>query len=310
MTLALRTMHDRVLVRKVAHVVSDGGILIPQHAQPNSAEWYGARTIRGEYTVEGEVIAVGPGPECVEPREIAGLVTAAGIALEEWEAVRDSAVVAAAIDRVGVRIGETIRSLRAASTPSADVRPGDRVFWPSWVQKWETRIDVGGPDGAEDLVEIKGDDLVAVMRDGEIVPLRHRILVHHERVPDRLGRFYVPEDAQKKTFWARVAAVGAGRILRDGKRVPNDVKVGDRVYLFEHGETRITINGADNIVMRIDDVLAVDEDPPALARIEVVPVELDAIGQLVGAVPQPVAEPEPAVYADGMPMITFGRSTT
>lgn len=248
MTLPLRTMHDRVLVRRVRHAVSDGGIIIPEGHGP-AQEWHGSQTVRGEFTVEGEVIAVGPGPECVERREIAGV-----------EFLRDDllATGAAPESPEPVRLNRLMTALRRVARPAADVAPGDRIFFPSWARKWEMRVD------GEDLIEVQGEDVVAVMREGEIVPLRHRILVHHERVEAKIGSFFVPETAQKKTFWARVAAVGAGKILRDGRRVPNGVDVGDRVYIFEGAETRITINGADNIIMRIDDVLAVDEDATPL----------------------------------------------
>ena len=93
MTLPLRTMHDRVLVRRVRHAVSDGGIIIPEGHGP-AQEWHGSQTVRGEFTVEGEVIAVGPGPECVERREIAGVeflradLLATGAAPESPEPVR------------------------------------------------------------------------------------------------------------------------------------------------------------------------------------------------------------------------------
>lgn len=288
----ISALRDRLLVRRVIAERSDGGLYLPSERTTGGIEWAGSKTIRGDYTAEGIVVAVGSGPDAMEPREVAGLEYAIGIARQSstWNHISEA------------RLHDALTELLARrGAPGPDVRVGERIFWPSWARKWEVRLDVGRldesgrPIGPEDLLQIQGEDVAAVERyvdalpmgaevldgglvayraDGPIpqripviVPLRGRILVNHERLPDRIGALHVPEEAQKKTFWARVAAVGGGKILPDGRRAPIDLRVGDRVFLSEHGETRITIHGADNIIMRIDDVLAVDDETQSVEQI-------------------------------------------
>ena len=55
-------------------------------------------------------------------------------------------------------------------------------------------------------------------------------------------------------------AVGTGRTLDDGKVVPLEVKVGDKVLFSKYGGTEIKIGGEEYIILREDDILAILEN--------------------------------------------------
>ena len=56
-----------------------------------------------------------------------------------------------------------------------------------------------------------------------------------------------------------VMAVGTGKIADDGKRIPFDVKKGDRVLVAKYGGTEIKLNGKEYKILNSDDILAVIE---------------------------------------------------
>lgn len=147
--MIVRTLHDRILVRRVEHERTDGGLLLPVGD--------GRKNLRGEYTAEGVVVAVGSGPDVCEPREIAGLEIAAtlaeAVAAEHYAPDEDGSLAHTVADRIRAEIA----TLRAASRPAPAVKPGDRIFFPSWVQQKAIRLN------DEDLIEIKGSDVAAVL---------------------------------------------------------------------------------------------------------------------------------------------------
>ena len=55
----------------------------------------------------------------------------------------------------------------------------------------------------------------------------------------------------------KVIAVGSGRVLDDGKRVPLEVKVGDRVLLGKYVGTEVKIDDKENVIVREDEVLGI-----------------------------------------------------
>ena len=91
-----------------------------------------------------------------------------------------------------------------------------------------------------------------------IKPLSDRILVKRvEQEDEKIGNIIVPDTAKEKPQEAKVIAVGPGRLDEDGKRLPMDVKKGDRVLISKYGGTEIQINGEEHLIIRMDDVLAV-----------------------------------------------------
>lgn len=91
-------------------------------------------------------------------------------------------------------------------------------------------------------------------------PLSDRILV--ERVEENektKGGIIIPDTAKEKPAEGKVVATGNGRMGEDGKLLPMDVKVGDRILFSKYGGTEVKIDGADYLIMRQDDVLGVVE---------------------------------------------------
>jgi len=91
-----------------------------------------------------------------------------------------------------------------------------------------------------------------------IRPLYDRIVVKRieERETTRNG-IIIPDSAQEKPQEGEVLAVGRGKRLKDGKLVPVDVKVGDRVLFGKYSGTESKIEGTEYIIMSEDDVLGV-----------------------------------------------------
>ncbi len=91
-------------------------------------------------------------------------------------------------------------------------------------------------------------------------PLGDRIVVRRVEAQEKTkGGILLPDAAKQKPQKGKVLAVGAGRLLKDGKRRPPDVKVGDTILFtnwagdeFKEGRTREEI-----LLMREEDVLAV-----------------------------------------------------
>ena len=91
-----------------------------------------------------------------------------------------------------------------------------------------------------------------------IRPLHDRILI--QRLDDegeqRVGGIIVPDTAKEKPQQGEIVAVGPGR-FDEGKRVPMDVKVGDKVLYGKYSGTEVTIDGEQLLILRESDVLAV-----------------------------------------------------
>ncbi len=91
-------------------------------------------------------------------------------------------------------------------------------------------------------------------------PLSDRILV--ERVEEdskTKGGIIIPDTAKEKPAEGKVEASGNDRMGKDGKLLPMDVKVGDRVLFSKYGGTDVKIDGIDYLILRQDDVLGVIE---------------------------------------------------
>jgi len=91
-------------------------------------------------------------------------------------------------------------------------------------------------------------------------PLSDRILV--ERVEEDAktkGGIIIPDTAKEKPAEGKIIATGKGRMGEDGKLLPMDVKVGDRILFSKYGGTDIKIEGIDYLILRQDDVLGVIE---------------------------------------------------
>ena len=93
-----------------------------------------------------------------------------------------------------------------------------------------------------------------------IRPLHDRIIVHRlEEGEQRIGGIIVPDTAKEKPQQGTVIAAGNGKTNDEGKRVPLDVKAGDRILFGKHSGQEIKLDGHEHFIMKEDDVLAVFE---------------------------------------------------
>ncbi|MGH7323262.1 MAG: co-chaperone GroES [Candidatus Methylomirabilales bacterium] len=94
----------------------------------------------------------------------------------------------------------------------------------------------------------------------KIRPLHDRILV--ERVEEqevRKGGIIIPDTAKEKPQEAKVIAVGNGKVTEDGKKIPLDVKAGDRILFGKYSGSEVKIDDKDYLILREEDVLAILE---------------------------------------------------
>ncbi len=97
-------------------------------------------------------------------------------------------------------------------------------------------------------------------------PLGDRVVVEHVEQADKtLGGVFLPDTAKEKPQEGRVLAVGSGRTLDNGTKVPMDVKVDDRVIYSKYSGSEVKIEGKEVLIISEKDVLAVmtDERVPA-----------------------------------------------
>jgi chaperonin GroES len=91
-------------------------------------------------------------------------------------------------------------------------------------------------------------------------PLQDRIIVKRlEEESKTAGGILIPDTAKEKPQRGEIVAVGKGKIAEDGKLLPMDVKVGDKVLFGKYAGTEIKIEGDDFLIMREDDILGVIE---------------------------------------------------
>jgi chaperonin GroES len=92
----------------------------------------------------------------------------------------------------------------------------------------------------------------------KIRPLHDRILVKRlEEETKTTGGLFIPDSAKEKPIQAKVVAVGAGKLDKNGKLIPLDVKAGDKVLFSKYSGSEIKIDGEEHLIMREDDLLAI-----------------------------------------------------
>ena len=94
----------------------------------------------------------------------------------------------------------------------------------------------------------------------KVRPLHDRVLVRRlEEKETARGGIIIPDTAKEKPMEGKVLAVGNGRVLENGKKLPLDVKVGDKILFGKYSGQEIKIDGEEYLIMREDEVLAVIE---------------------------------------------------
>ena len=89
-------------------------------------------------------------------------------------------------------------------------------------------------------------------------PLHDRIIVQRlEEGEQKVGGIIIPDTAKEKPQQGKVIAVGKGKIEKDGKVTPLDVKEGDTILFGKYSGQEIKLDGEELLIMREDEVLAI-----------------------------------------------------
>ena len=93
-----------------------------------------------------------------------------------------------------------------------------------------------------------------------IRPLHDRLIVKRlEEEEKTKGGIIIPDNAKEKPQQGEVIAVGSGKVLEEGKKVPLEVKKGDRVLFGKYSGAEIKIDGQEYLMMREEDILGIVE---------------------------------------------------
>jgi chaperonin GroES len=94
----------------------------------------------------------------------------------------------------------------------------------------------------------------------KIRPLQDRVIVKRlEEEEKTKGGIIIPDTAKEKPQEGKVIAVGKGKVTEEGKVIPMDVKVGDKILFGKYSGAEIKIAGEEHLIMREEDILGIIE---------------------------------------------------
>jgi len=93
-------------------------------------------------------------------------------------------------------------------------------------------------------------------------PLGDRVLIKPVEKTEEISRggLIIPDSAKEKPQEGEIVAAGKGRLGDDGRLIPMDVKVGDKVLYGKYSGTEIKIDGKTLLIMHQDDILGIIEE--------------------------------------------------
>jgi len=94
----------------------------------------------------------------------------------------------------------------------------------------------------------------------KIRPLHDRILIERlEEKEGKKGGIIIPDTAKEKPQEGKVIAVGNGKVTEEGKKIPLDVKAGDKILFGKYSGSEVKLDDKEYLIMREEDVLAILE---------------------------------------------------
>jgi chaperonin GroES len=94
----------------------------------------------------------------------------------------------------------------------------------------------------------------------DLRPLHDRILIRRVEEGETMrGGLYIPDSAKEKPQQGEVKAVGNGKMLENGQRVPPEVKPGQRILFGKYSGSEVKIDGDEYLILREDEILGVLE---------------------------------------------------
>ncbi|WP_409361024.1 co-chaperone GroES [Bartonella heixiaziensis] len=89
-------------------------------------------------------------------------------------------------------------------------------------------------------------------------PLHDRVVVRRVESENKTaGGIIIPDTAKEKPQEGEIIAVGNGALDDNGKRVPLEVKAGDRILFGKWSGTEVKINGEDLLIMKESDIMGI-----------------------------------------------------
>ena len=92
----------------------------------------------------------------------------------------------------------------------------------------------------------------------KIQPLGYRVLIEPIKEEEvKKGGIIIPDTAKEKPQQGKVIAVGTGKLDKDGKKIPFNVKKGDLVLMPKYGGTEVKLDDKTYQIMREEDILGI-----------------------------------------------------
>jgi chaperonin GroES len=92
----------------------------------------------------------------------------------------------------------------------------------------------------------------------KVKPLQDRVLIKREEPSaKKKGGIIIPDTAKEKPLEGKVIAVGSGKVDDHGKRIPLEVKAGDRILIGKYAGNEIKIDDVEHVIVREDEILGV-----------------------------------------------------
>jgi len=90
------------------------------------------------------------------------------------------------------------------------------------------------------------------------IPLHDRVAIKPiDQEEKTVGGIIIPDSAKEKPMQGKVIAVGKGAKDKDGKLIPLDVKIGDKVLYGKWGGTEVKVDGQEFIIMKETDIMGI-----------------------------------------------------
>jgi chaperonin GroES len=94
----------------------------------------------------------------------------------------------------------------------------------------------------------------------KLIPLGDKVLVRPAQAEEKTkGGIVLPDTAKEKPQVGEVVAVGSGRVLDNGQKIPLEVKVGDKIFYTKYGGNEIKVDNEELILLSERDILAIEK---------------------------------------------------
>ena len=91
-----------------------------------------------------------------------------------------------------------------------------------------------------------------------IRPLADRVVVRpFEEQEVKRGGIIIPDTAKEKPMEGEIMEIGPGRTTDEGKKLPMEVKKGDRILYGKYSGTEVAVDGKEYLIMRESDIFAI-----------------------------------------------------